>query len=201
MNKGESEQIEAFLGTLHHLSDHTRRAYRRDLDFLKKYCEKGEIQSWRMLDGRQIRGFITQRHRQGIGGRSLQRNLSAIRAFYRYLMDSGIVSQNPAQGITTPKTPKRLPKTLNVDQATQLVEINDKNPFAVRDKAIFELLYSSGLRLSELVGLDIDNIDLVDAVVTVFGKGRKTRKVPIGRHAITALRGWLKHRDNMAGEG
>ena len=200
MNKGESERIEEFIGTLHHLSDHTRCSYRRDLDFLKRYCEEREIPAWQALDGRQIQGFIAQRHRRGISGRSLQRNLSAVRAFYGFLMNCGAVNYNPAQGITPPKTPKRLPQTLDVDQAVQLVEIDDKDPLAIRDKAVFELLYSSGLRLSELTGLDVGSIDLADAVVTVLGKGRKTRKVPVGRHAVASLRTWLKQRTGIAAE-
>ena len=100
MNRGESEKIEVFLGTLQHLSEHTRSAYRRDLEFLRKYCETHDVATWQMLDGRQIRGFIAQRHRQGVGGRTLQRNLSAIRAFYRFLVDSGVLKLNPAQALT-----------------------------------------------------------------------------------------------------
>ena len=200
MNKGEGEKIEEFIGTLHHLSDHTRVSYRRDLGFLQRYCEERDIPTWQALDGNLIRGFVAQRHRRGIGGRSLQRNLSAVRAFYRYLMNGGTVSHNPARGITTPRTAKRLPQTLDVDQALQLVEIDAKDPLAVRDKAVFELMYSSGLRLSELTGLDINSIDLADAMVTVLGKGRKTRKVPVGRQALAAVRAWLKQRPGFAAE-
>ncbi|MEJ2760434.1 MAG: tyrosine recombinase XerC [Gammaproteobacteria bacterium] len=199
MNKGEVEKLEAFLGTLQHLSPHTRKAYARDLDQLRKFCEEQEIDDWGDLDGRLLRSYIAGRHRRGSGGRTLQRNLSAIRAFYRYLLDDGQVSGNPALGLTAPKTPRRLPATLDVDQAVQLVAIAATDPLAARDRAVLELAYSSGLRLSELVGLDLSSLDLKDAMVTVLGKGSKTRHVPVGSHAREALRDWLKVRGEMAG--
>ncbi len=197
MIRCETDKIDAFIGSLHHLSVNTRKAYTRDLSVLLDYCRQQDIQTWQSLDGRQLRSFITKRHRQGISGRSLQRNLSAIRAFYRYLLNADIVTQNPAEGLITPKTPKKLPNTLDADQATQLVEIDATDPCAVRDKAIFELMYSSGLRLSELVNLNLESIDIADAIVTVIGKGNKTRKVPVGRYAIKAIKAWLKQRTAM----
>lgn len=199
MNKGEKDMLEAFLGTLQHLSPHTRKAYARDLGQLRKFCEDQNIGGWRDLDGRLLRSFIAGRHRRGNSGRTLQRNLSAIRAFYRYLQERGQVSGNPAVGIAAPKTPRRLPATLDVDQAVQLVAIAADDPLAARDRAVMELAYSSGLRLSELVGLDLSSLDLKDAMVTVLGKGRKTRHVPVGSYALAALREWLKVRGEMAG--
>ena len=190
-------KIDAFIASLNHLSVNTRKAYTRDLSVLLDYCRQQDIQTWQSLDGRQLRSFISKRYRQGISGRSLQRNLSAIRAFYRYLLNADIVTQNPAEGLITPKTPKKLPNTLDADQATQLVEIDATDPCAVRDKAIFELMYSSGLRLSELVNLNLESIDIADAIVTVVGKGNKTRKVPVGRYAIKAIKAWLKQRTAM----
>ena len=126
--KSRIQEIQDFLGTLHHLSEHTREAYQRDLLQLEVYCDKNGITSWSKLDGRQLRVFIASRHRKGIGGKSLQRNLSAIRSFYRYLIKNGMATNNPAQGITTPKNSKHLPRTLDVDQAVQLVEIKDTHP-------------------------------------------------------------------------
>ena len=189
-----------FLGTLQHLSEHTRKAYQRDLVVLLEFVNAHDVQKWCELDGRQIRSFVAWRHRQGIGGRSLQRNLSAARAFYRYLMSEGVAQLNPAEGVQSPKSPKKLPKLLDVDQAAQLLEIDDKDPLAIRDKAILELMYSSGLRLSELVMLNIESLDLADAVVTVIGKGRKTRAVPVGKQARKAIKQWLKIRDGMAND-
>ncbi|MFQ5660431.1 MAG: tyrosine recombinase XerC [Gammaproteobacteria bacterium] len=198
MQQGEASKIEEFLGTLHHLSPHTHMAYERDLKVLLEHCREQEIRKWDDLNGRQLRSFIAKRHCRGISGRSLQRHMSAIRAFYRYLMRAGIASQNPALGIITPATPHKLPKTLDADQANRLVEIKTSGPLAVRDKAIFELMYSSGLRLSELVELDLDSIDFADAIVTVTGKGKKTRNIPVGRYAVNAIKAWLSQRSNFA---
>ena len=198
MQTAELQHIAAFLESLHHLSEHTRQAYRRDLQHFQNYCEASDIQKWNEMDGRRMRGFVAQRHRQGLGGRSLQRNLSAVRAFYRYLLKSGLASNNPAQGIATPKTPRKLPNALDVDQSAQLVEISEGDPLSLRDRAILELIYSCGLRLSELVKLDLNSIDYGDALVTVTGKGNKTRMIPVGRHALEAVRAWLKVRDGIA---
>jgi len=200
MNQQEASKIDLFLGTLQHLSEHTRKSYQRDLKVLLEFVNVQEVHQWNELDGRQIRSFVAWRHRQGIGGRSLQRNLSATRAFYRYLIGEGVAQHNPAEGVQAPKSPKILPKLLDVDQAAQLLEIDDKDPLAIRDKAILELMYSSGLRLSELVMLNIDSLDLVDAVVTVVGKGKKTRVVPIGKQARKAIEQWFKCRDKMAND-
>jgi len=200
MNQQEASRIDLFLGTLQHLSEHTRKSYQRDLVVLLEFVKAQEVRQWNELDGRQIRSFVAWRHRQGIGGRSLQRNLSAIRSFYRYLIGEGLAQHNPAEGVQAPKSPKNLPKLLDVDQAAQLLEIDDKDPLAIRDKAILELMYSSGLRLSELVMLNIDSLDLADAMVTVVGKGKKTRAVPIGEQARKAIKQWLKIRDNMAND-
>lgn len=189
-----------FLGTLQHLSEHTRKAYQRDLIVLLEFVNAHNVQEWCELDGRQIRSFVAWRHRQGTGGRSLQRNLSAARAFYRYLIGEGVAQHNPVEGVQAPKAPKNLPKLLDVDQAAQLVEIDDKDPLAIRDKAILELMYSSGLRLSELVMLNIEDLDVADAVVTVVGKGKKTRAVPIGKQARKAITKWLNSRAAMANE-
>ena len=197
MNSSELSKVKEYLKTLYNLSEHTQKAYKRDILFLQKYCQKNGIYSWSDLDGRQVRVYIASRHRQGIGGKSLQRNLSAIRSFYRYLIKHRVVMNNPANGIVTPKIPKNLPKVLDVDQAVQLVDIKDSDPLAIRDKAILELMYSSGLRLSELVGLDLQSIDLFDSIVTVIGKGKKMRNVPIGVQAVHALKAWLKIRSTL----
>lgn len=198
MRESELAKIDAFLGTLQHLSVHTRKAYAGDLAFFLNYCRQLDVVNWQDLDGRQVRGYITQRHRQGTGGRSLRRNLSSIRAFYKYLLARGEVTKNPAEGITTPKSEKRLPKTLDVDQATRLVEIKDDKALALRDRAILELMYSSGLRLAECVSLDLYSIDIRDEIVTVTGKGNKTRKAPVGNYALDAVSAWLKVRPQLA---
>lgn len=198
MNPAAQARVDGFLSSQQQLSSRTREAYRRDLSQLTRYCTEKGIADWDALDGRLLGHYIATRHRQGIGGRTLQRNLSAIRAFYRYLISLDVVRRNPAQGLITPRTPKRLPVTLDADQAAQLVTIKEDEPLAIRDRAILELMYSSGLRLSELTGLNLDGIDLTDAVVTVTGKGNKTRKVPVGKPAIAAIRKWMAIRGDHA---
>lgn len=197
MQSSATSLLESYIKTLHHLSEHTRSAYQRDLDHLQNFCNKHDIDKWVALDGRQVRGFIAWRHRQGTGGRSLQRNLSAIRSFYRYLIDEGKVSNNPAEGIIAPKTERKLPKVLDADQTVQLVEINEQDDLAIRDRAILELIYSSGLRLAELISLNMGDIDFGDRIITVTGKGKKMRSVPVGQHAIKAIDKWLKIRKKM----
>lgn len=200
MNQQAQEQFEAFIRHLHHLSRNSVNAYQRDIKNLTAFCEEQSINNWSELDGRRLRGFIAWRHRQGIGGKSLQRNLSAIRRFYRYLLKEGVVQNNPAEGITAPKSARKLPKVLDVDQTVQLVEIDEDNPLAIRDRAILELFYSSGLRLSELTGLDIQHLDISDRLITVTGKGNKTRTLPVGQQALIAIQAWLKIRKQFASE-
>ena len=197
MQSSETLLLESFIKTLHHLSEHTRSAYQRDLAYLQEFCDKQHINKWSDLDGRQVRGFVAYRHRQGIGGRSLQRNLSAIRSFYRYLLDEAKVKNNPAEGIVAPKTPRKLPNVLDADQTVQLVEIDGQDGLAIRDRAMLELIYSSGLRLAELVSTNINDVDFSDRLLTVIGKGKKMRNVPIGKHAIKAINNWLKIRQYM----
>ena len=200
MQSSETLLLESYIKTLHHLSEHTRSAYQRDLAYLQKFCDKQEINKWSDLDGRQVRGFVASRHREGIGGRSLQRNLSAIRSFYRYLLDEAKVKNNPAEGIIAPKTPRKLPHVLDADQTVQLVEIDDQDGLSIRDRAMLELIYSSGLRLAELISINMGDIDFGDRILTVTGKGKKMRSVPVGQHAIQAIKNWLKIRQSMVNE-
>ena len=197
MHSSETQLVSSFKETLHYLSEHTRDAYQRDLNYLQMYCVKQGIKKWSDLNGQKLRDFISYRHRKGISGRSLQRNLSSIRAFYRYLLKTGEVSTNPAVGIITPKTARKLPKLLDVDQTCQLLAIEKNDVLAIRDKAILELIYSSGLRLAEIISLDIDDIDFSDRVLIVTGKGKKTRSIPIGKYAIQAIDDWLKNRQAL----
>lgn len=190
MNKSFNDCIQKFFTSIQHLSEHTQKAYQRDLKELQNYCESQSLTSWSELDSHGLQKFIAKRHRVGISGKSLQRNLSSIRRFYQFLLQQEWVSHNPAQGITPPKSPRKLPKVLDVDQAGQLLKFDENDPLAIRDKAIMELMYSSGLRLSELVGLNISDIDMNDRVVSVIGKGNKARTVPIGSKAIQALKTW-----------
>ena len=194
MNTTEAQRIEQFLHHLNverRLSPHTLSNYRRDLEQARVFAAGQDLTSWRDLTTHHLRSLVAAQHRAGIGGRSLQRLLSALRSFYQYLLREGLVNANPAVGLRAPKSPRRLPKTLDVDQTTRLLDWDSNEPLAIRDRAIMELLYSSGLRLSELLNLEVSDLDLKDGTVRVTGKGRKTRVVPVGRHARSALQQWL----------
>ncbi len=200
MHTEAGQWLERFINHLKHerrLSIHTLNNYQRDLKRLQTFCTTQQVKDWKHLDVHQVRNFVAWRHKQGLAGRSLQRELSAIRGFFNYLLREGIVKQNPAIGIPAPKTARRLPKTLDADQISHLLDLKGEDVLTVRDRALMELLYSSGLRLSELVNLDQDQLDLTDATVRVTGKGNKTRLLPVGRHALSALRNWLKHRGQL----
>ncbi len=183
------------------LSLHTQQNYQRDINQLKAYCEQQSIDGWSQIDSRQVRGYVAWRHRKGLSGRSLQRELSAIRAFFNYLIRENELSSNPAQGISAPKTGRKLPKTLDVDEVSQLLDgpgNNPEDPLQQRDLSMLELMYSSGLRLAELVTLDLIGIDLKGGIVRVVGKGDKTREIPVGKKAISALEQWLIIRPSLA---
>jgi integrase/recombinase XerC len=186
------------LGFERRLSPHTASNYARDLRALADYAERGSLDDWKRIDSQHVRMFAARSHAGGLSPRSVQRRLSAARGFFNYLMREGVLKSNPAVDIRAPKAAKRLPGTLDADQLNQLLDIPAEDALAVRDRAIMELFYSSGLRLSELVGLDIANLDLPDRTVRVLGKGLKTRIVPVGRKADSALRAWLKERVALA---
>ncbi len=180
------------------LSARTLTAYQRDIEQLLQFLESDEIEQPRQVTQHHIRAFIAQRHRQGLGGKSLQRLLSAIRGLFRWLLREGLAEHNPATPVRAPKSPRHLPATLDADSIRQLLEIPCDTPLAIRDKAIMELFYSSGLRLSELATLRWEQLDLVSGMVTVTGKGNRTRMVPVGRMATEALLEWRKNRGVFA---
>ncbi len=202
MEQGAEQWAQRYLAHLQHerrLSPHTIANYRRDLQQLQHYCDTRGITEWRHLTSADLRGYVAWRHHGGISGRTLQRELSAIRSLYNYLIREGELQvNNPANDIPAPKYEKRLPATLDVDQAVHLVEIAPDSVLARRDRALLEILYSSGLRLSEAVSLDTDSVDRHDATVRVLGKGGKTRVVPVGREALKALADWLQVRGQLA---
>jgi len=181
------------------LSERTRDAYRRDLDQLALEMERLEISDPARLTEHSIRGLVARLHRQGLGSKSLQRLLSAIRSFYRWQMKEGLADRDPAASVRAPKAARKLPLTLDADMVTRLLEIEDDSPIAIRDKAIMELFYSSGLRLSELAQLQWQQLDFASGLVTVTGKGNKTRMVPLGSYAADALLEWRKQRAAFAG--
>ncbi len=179
------------------MSRHTLAAYRHDLLTLLKFCERREVPRFAALNNFQVRAFAAAEHAGGIAPRSIQRRLSAVRSFYEYLMREGLANNNPALEVRAPKSKKRLPATLDADQMARLLAFRADDSLSTRDKAMMELFYSSGLRLNELVGLDTAAVDLQDRTVRVLGKGSKTRIVPIGRHALEALKRWLTERSAL----
>ena len=174
------------------LSPLTCENYARDIH---KLLELAAATSPADIKAAHIRRFVATLHGKGIGGKSIARMLSAWRGFFSYLGRRHGIDNNPCIGMRAPKSEKSLPHALSPEQASKLVEIEGDEALSIRDRAILELFYSSGLRLAELVGLDPTHLDLNEATVTVTGKGNKTRIVPMGSHAITAIRAWLPHRD------
>ena len=179
-------------------SSHTIINYQRDLSRFRDYCQQNHLEQWAQVDSHLMRAYVAARHRKGLGGRSLQRELSAIRSFFNFLRREAEVKTNPVTGISAPKTPRKLPTPLDVDEMSQLLSVARDTPLAIRDWAMMELMYSGGLRLAELVSLNIDSIDLLDNSVPVSGKGAKTRIVPIGRYAKESLKQWLNERNSLA---
>jgi integrase/recombinase XerC len=150
------------------------------------------------LTAQEIRRFAGRLHGQGLDGRSIARLLSAWRSFYRWLVRERLSAANPALGVKPPRSGKRLPKVLSPDEASQLLDAIPESPAEVRDLAMLELLYSSGLRRAELVGLDLGDVRSADALVRVTGKGSRTREVPVGRQALQAIDAWLQVRPLLA---
>ena len=183
------------------LSPHTVMAYQRDLNALLGFCEREKIDSFAALDSYQVRRFAAESHRRGSNARSVARRLSAVRTFLNFLVGTGELKSNAAVHVQAPKPSRRLPATLDADQVASLLAIEGDEPLAVRDRAILEMFYSSGLRLAELVSLNLGDVDGDDRTVRVTGKGSKTRIVPVGRHALDALAAWLRVRPELAPHG
>ncbi|HUN70737.1 MAG TPA: tyrosine-type recombinase/integrase [Steroidobacteraceae bacterium] len=215
------ERFRGYLATERRCSPHTVAAYTRDLQSLVAYCDRAGLDSWAAVDNGHLRSFAARQHARGLGPRSIQRRLSAVRSFYEFLQreahalrseqaagraaasgaadseqqrEVAKIRSNPGQDVRAPKAARRLPETLDADQMARLLEIPAGEPFATRDRAIMELLYSSGLRLAEIVGLDMGAVDLRDRVVHVLGKGEKMRVVPVGRMALKAIGEWMAER-------
>lgn len=191
-------QLDAYCAHLRNerqVSEHTQLAYRRDLSKVLDYCSAQGIDGWNALQVQQLRQMVARQHAHGQSSRSLARLLSAVRGLYRYLNREGLCQHDPASGLSPPKGERRLPKTLDTDRALQLLDGGVDDDFiARRDHAMLELFYSSGLRLSELTSLDLDQLDLAAGLVQVHGKGSKTRVLPVGRKAREALEQWLRLR-------
>ena len=180
-------------------SPHTLSNYQRDLKAVAGAADKRGIASWQEITTRDIRAIVAEQHRAGISGRSLARRLSALRGLYSFMLKHKMAQSNPAADVLAPKDKKALPTTLDPDEVSRLLAENLNDPMICRDLAMFELMYSSGLRLSELVNIDLVDLDLHVGEIRVTGKGGKTRVLPVGSHAVTAVNKWLVFRRTLPG--
>lgn len=197
--------IAAFLDYIRHerrLSLATLESYQRDLkqftSWLQQQIPSSDQICWSKIHQHQVRAWIASRHRDGIGGKSLQRQLSSLRAFYRYLLREGEARHNPADGVRAPKVKRPLPHVADADEVARLLNMEGSDPLLLRDHAMMELFYSSGLRLAELVSLNVDDLPVAGDQLVVTGKGAKTRRTPVGGMARNALDAWLKVRNQLA---
>lgn len=180
------------------LSPLTIKNYLRDLELFQEYCNSTQTIGWDRVDTHLVRNFVAARHRKGLCGRSLQRHLSSVRSFYNFLLRERHMQSNPATGVSAPRSARKLPGTLDVDQMQQLLTPGNGDLLSLRDLAMMELLYSSGLRLAELISLNLEDVDMQDATVRVTGKGAKTRIVPVGRMARQVIQTWKQRRAEIA---
>jgi len=189
------EQLAAYCDYLHterQVSAHTLSAYQADLRKVLEFTEQQRIACWSSVKPADVRQLVAQLHHEGLAGRSIARLLSALRGLYGYLLREKLCKHDPTAGIRPPKGPRKLPRVLDVDRAQQLLDSPVEDNFvACRDHAILELFYSSGLRLSELVGLNVPDVDLQQGLVVVLGKGNKQRMLPVGSKAVAAIQRWL----------
>ena len=175
-------------------SAHTVKNYRRDLDKLIEFCSTHNIDDISRLNASLLRQWVATLSRDKLSAISIQRHLSSTRSLYKFLARSRSDLDDPTAGVKAPRTPRTLPKSLEPDQVNQLLNHPSETALMARDLAIAELLYSAGLRLSELVGANLNDLDRNEKVITVIGKGQKTRVVPVGGPALTALAEWMKYR-------
>ena len=193
-----TEYLDQFIQVLRserYYSPHTCSNYRRDLDRFQAFLGGLGIEDWKRVSYNDVGAYAARRFRQGRKSRTIARELSSIRSFFQYLIKHGVIAKNPAQDVAAPRADKPLPKTCDAEALERLFQVDDKaDPLLLRDVAMFELVYSSGLRLAELTGLDLDDIDFGERLLVVTGKGNKTRQLPVGSKAIDALERWLRIR-------
>ena len=197
MLQKEIQEFLSYLESVKQYSKHTISGYKRDLTKLSRYLLKIEIEDWQSVNEHELRTFVNSERRRGLSPRSIQRVLSTSRSFFEYLLVEGIIKLSPAQNINSPKSAQLLPKAMDADLVQRLLDFKPNGLIEVRDKAIAELLYSSGLRLSEVCTLDVQDLELKERVCRVTGKGNKMRVVPVGKKAIQAMRDWLIHRKEL----
>lgn len=183
------------------LSPVTITNYQRNLaEFIALLNEK-KIDCWTELDSQGVRFMVKDLHKNGLKARSIATKLSALRSFLDYLVQFDILTNNPAKGVSAPKLDKPLPKNISVDDMFQLLNIDEKDPLSLRDQCMMELMYSSGLRLSELVNINLQDIKLSAKEIMVTGKGSKQRLLPITERAVVTIKVWLKIRPEFCNPG
>ncbi len=193
--------IDSFINYLfaeRHYSEHTRKNYQRDLELLSIYLTTYKI-TWKQVTAKHLQSWLASLHSQGLSANSIRRMLASVRSFYRFLIKQGMVNNNPALEVKSPKLPKRLPEAMHVDSTNAMLnQVDEDNELAIRDTAMLELTYSSGLRLSELCNLKLQDISWSEQLLTVTGKGQKTRIIPFGDVARKAIEAWLTIRPQFA---
>ncbi len=180
------------------LSPNTLSSYQRDLTQAAEYFSQQGIETWQKINSHQYRAYVARQHRKNLSGKTIQRQLSSLRRLYEYLIKEQQADNNPLKGIAAPKSGRKLPKLADIEQLDQLLQDCDNDLLHVRDRAMFELIYSSGLRLSELTGVDCVDVKLQQRQLRVLGKGSKERELPIGEKARLALEKWLAVRGTLA---
>ncbi|MDF1831111.1 MAG: tyrosine recombinase XerC [Porticoccaceae bacterium] len=186
------------IDTAKNLSPLTTKSYLRDLSRLQSLLEDQAIETLSDIDTQHVRSALATLHKNGLSSASLQRWLSSVRTFFRYALQKQWLRTNPAEGVKAPSKAKKLPKLMDADQATQLVSLTGNDWHSIRDRALLELLYSSGLRLAEVANVDVGDIYTNEGTIRVTGKGNKTRLVPVGSCALIAIEHWLKVRNERA---
>ena len=187
----------SYLESVKQYSQHTLNGYKRDLQKLSKYLSDQEIDKWKLVKEHDLRTFVNSERRRGLSPRSIQRILSSCRTFFEFLLTEGQIKLSPAQNISSPKLAQLLPKAMDADLVQKFLDFKAKGMIEVRDKALAELLYSSGLRLSEIYKLNMEDLDTKERTCVVSGKGNKTRIVPVGKKAIQAIRDWFMYRSEL----
>ena len=180
------------------LSPLTLKNYERDVTQAADYFHAQGIDSWSKLHSHQFRMYVAMRHRKNLSGKTIQRELSSLRRLYEFLIREKQAENNPLKGVKAPKSARRLPVAPDIEQLDQLLQAGDDDIYHIRDRAMFELFYSSGLRLSELTGMDCLDIKLDERQARVLGKGNRERELPVGKKAVAALNAWLKIRPALA---
>ena len=193
----EIKEFLSYLESVKQYSPHTLKGYERDLKKLSDYLSSQDIENWKIVKEHDLRAFINSERRRGLSPRSIQRLLSSCRTFFESLLIEGHIQLSPAQNVSSPKSAQLLPKAMDADLVQRLLDFKPKGMIEIRDKALAELLYSSGLRLSEVCQLEVQDLDLKERTCRVLGKGNKTRIVPVGKKAIQAIRDWMIYRSEL----